>query len=69
MILELDETESAVLLHALESYLPTLAAEASRVERSSDARELWDQYRRLEAVQSRLWAGANVASPTTYWAP
>ena len=53
-LLPLTDVEALALAHALDSYLPELAEEAARMERQSDAHELWERYERLQLVRGRL---------------
>jgi hypothetical protein len=52
--LSLSSDEAQALARALDGYLPELAEEAARTDRQPDAHELWEIYRALEAIRSRL---------------
>jgi hypothetical protein len=61
MLLELDEAEARALARGLDGYLPELAEEAARSD-SQRHHELWDTYRALDAVRTRLQARARAAA-------
>jgi hypothetical protein len=54
MNLVLSHAEAATLATAIENYLPQLAETAASIEHGWEAHEVWDMYRALEAIRSRL---------------
>ena len=63
MMLDLDHAEAEALLEAFDGYLPVLAEEAARTDRVADAHELWNRYRRLEALRARLRTALEDSAP------